>query len=58
MICCVVIVNPKVETKEKANMPPKIQALLERYHDIVDNDFPSELPPMMDLSHQIDHILR
>lgn len=50
-VCCVVIVKPKEETKEKANMPPKVQELLERYHDIVDNGFPSPFPPMRDVSH-------
>lgn len=38
-ICCAMVVKPKEETKEKDNIPPKVQTLLERYHDIVDNGY-------------------
>lgn len=50
-VCCVVIVKPKEETKEEVNMPTEVQELLEMYHYIVDNGFPSAFPPMMDSSH-------
>lgn len=57
-VCCVAIVKPKEETKEKVSMPQEVQALLERYHEIVDNGFPSALLPMREVSHQIDLIPR
>ena len=50
-VCCVVIVKPKEETKEKVSIPIEVQTLLEKYHEIVDDGFPSVLPQMREVSH-------
>lgn len=56
--CCAVVVKPNEETKPKVVVPTEVQQLLEKYIEIVDNGMPNALPPMRDVSHQIDLIPR
>ena len=46
-----VITNTKID-----ELPVEIQKLLEEYVDIVVDDFPNELPPIMIINHHIDLI--
>jgi hypothetical protein len=41
---------------ETPYLPPEVQQLLEEFSDLMSEDFPSELPPMRDIQHQIDLI--
>lgn len=50
------MVRPREETKEKVHVPQEVQQLLEKYHEIVENGIPSALPPMREVSYQIDLI--
>ncbi|XP_057818140.2 uncharacterized protein LOC131031119 [Cryptomeria japonica] len=53
-----VMLKPKEKPmpNSKEGVPKEVQELLERYKGVVVNDLPIALPPMRDISHQIDLI--
>ena len=55
----VLIPKPKDNTKtdKKEPIPNEVQKLLQKYKDIIASDLPTSLPPIRDISHQIDLIL-
>jgi hypothetical protein len=54
----VVICKPKVVLMhtEIVDLPIEVQELLHEFHDIVVDEFPSEIPPKRSISHHIDFI--
>ena len=53
------ILKPRDETlpsKDKS-IPKEVQNLLEEYKEVIAKDLPSSLPPIRNISHQIDFIL-
>eukprot|EP00253_Pinus_taeda_P003807 PITA_03807 len=54
----VVICKPKVimTSTKVSDLPIEIQEMLEKYYDIIVDDFPNELPPIRRISHHIDLI--
>ena len=54
----VVIHKPREEVKSEKDkpIPKEVQKLLEEYHGVVATNLPSSLPPIRDISHQIDFI--
>ena len=54
----VVICKPKVivTSTKFSDLPIEIQEMLEKYYDIIVDDFPNELPPIRRINHHIDLI--
>ena len=47
---------PRRDKEGSSEIPPKVSGLLSEYGDVISNNVPEELPPVRQISHQIDLI--
>ena len=50
------VLKPKQEVANKAEIPKEVQEMLKEYNDIVSDRKPATLPPKRPISHQNDFI--